>query len=141
MSDEGYVALWFYSLLAIVFLTASARTNDVNKTSNLLGFILTFAVLAYIAFRPISPVFGDTTAYARAYNTAIGYKNDIYENKDWGFAILLNLCKPLENLQAFFLIIACIYVIPLVYSFKASVKHRWFFLFLIYICSCYQLNI
>lgn len=135
MSDELYVDLWYYSLLVIVLLTAAVRTKSINNASNILGFFLIFAILAYIAFRPISPVFGDTTAYARAYNTAIGYKNDIYENKDWGFGLLTNLCLPLNNVQFYFFIIACIYVIPLVYSFKVSVNNRWYILFLLYVCS------
>lgn len=135
MSDELYVDLWYYSLLVIVLLTSAVRTKNVNNASNILGVFLVLFIITYITFRPVSPLFGDTNRYVNHFEDSKRYAKSVYESKDWGFTILTNLCTPLKNVTYYFFVIACIYVLPLVVSFKKHFKSSWFIIFLLYACS------
>lgn len=135
---EYYTPIYYYILFVIILVTfvhtqsrplISKSTFQVNK---IIGFVTLTFVLLYLGLRPISGVFTDMTTYN---NIFVRYLNgaDITSNKDLFFHIFTRFLSKIVAANTYFLICACLYVIPMYIVCKKWFKSYWFygFLFLI----------
>jgi hypothetical protein len=123
--------------LVIVFFQAfsSPLTSEANlrKKKSFGIFILLFVVL-YIGLRPISYKFGDMAVYAEDFEK---YRNGmaLRIERDMLFEMFMQFCSKIMSAEAFFMVCACIYTLPLYLFSKKVFKDYWFYSFLILVMS------
>lgn len=88
-----------------------------------LGIILYFILFYFIAFRPVSEVFGDMVTYYSHFE-AYKYSNEI-RDKDVFFEIILFYFSKNLTSELFFLFCSVLYFFPLYFVYKKIFKDYW----------------
>lgn len=140
MSSIVYIAL-YYNLLVFFVVRFVITSKDFRVKKSLVNnqfnsFLLITVVLLHITFRPIdSKYFGDTETYKRIFDSlSLGW-NAMYYNKDIGFYYLTYLLTKFCNITSYFCVMAILYVLPIVYSFKKEFRHNFYVPIILYITS------
>ncbi|WP_158091368.1 EpsG family protein [Tenacibaculum holothuriorum] len=89
-----------------------------------------------MGMRPINGVFVDMTVYANMFKR---YQESgfIEYSDDYGFYYFLELCGDYMNVETFFFVCACLYVLPLFFLSKKLFRQYWFYSFLI-LCGSFS---
>lgn len=125
------ILLWVFVLLYII----TPKTIG-KKGKRVFALLLTTVVLIYIGFRKIDIYFVDTVTYQRIYQEFCVYPNESMELlSDYGFALLTYFLAPFKSDRLYFIVIGCLYVLPLYFTFKDKLKDNYYILLLLFICS------
>ncbi len=101
-----------------------------NRFSALSLFVI---ILLYIGFRPLNGVFIDMTTYAHIFER---YQNGLYViDSDYGFSYFVLFCTNFLNLDWFFFLCACIYIVPLYVASRIWFPNYYFLAFLMLVGS------
>lgn len=126
------ILLWIFVLIYIITSNQSLGKNG----RGVYAFLLIAVVLVYICFREIDIYFVDTVTYQEIYQEFCAFPNESMDLlSDYGFALLTYFLAPLRNDRLYFIIIGCLYVLPLYFTFKDKVKDNYYVLLLLFICS------
>jgi len=137
---DNYYEIYYNYILIICLITFfhTIVLNGYEKTvysyNKVFSVFLLLSVLCYIGLRPIDGKFVDMTTYA---NTFYQYKNDLRDSikGDLGFEYFIKFCSQIMSVEAFFLLCAAIYVLPLYFASKKWFPNYHFFSFLMLVGS------
>ncbi|QLE02800.1 EpsG family protein [Galbibacter sp. BG1] len=137
---ESYGVVWYNIQLFVIFLTVlHTQVMDYNDKRMhqylaIIGWPYALFVLLYLGLRPISGKFIDMTTYAYMfYRETVGSPIDM--GSDYAFTLLLKFSAFITNVNGFFFICACLYVIPLVLACRKLFKHFWIYCFIALVAS------
>ncbi len=131
-----YATTHYYIMLFIVlftFLQSQSQPIDSNsnfKFMNVVGGTYFVFLLFYIGLRPISGAFFiDMSTYNQYF---IHYANggEITTEKDVFFHLFTKFCSQIMSANAYFLLCAALYIIPLLVVCKKWFKNYWYYGFL-----------
>ena len=139
---EYYSFIYYNVLLVTVLLVFfNANINDFGSKKNgnflpLVGWLFVAFVVLHIGLRPIDPAFIDMTMYAHLFSLfADGLANVTASEGDFGFNTFTRYASKLMSVEAYFLLCAVIYVVPLVIASVRLFKKFWFYSFLMFVVS------
>ncbi len=139
MTTGLYVALYyiFFLLVTLVVSKWSWHGRMVQENGSKWSISLVLLVLLVFTYRDIdSKYFGDTVAYYRMYRNVCKYGfSEILDYKDYGYAILTYMCSYFRSVQAYFFIVAFLYILPVYYVFRQNYSSNYVVALLLFICS------
>jgi EpsG family len=125
-----YAKVYFNVLLVLLLamllhtLTLEQRSLRNVRAMNGLGWVLLVVVLAFIGTRPNHPVFTDMPLYSAVFHSyQAGKPMEITEDK--GFLLLNEICAELMNLEGYYLVVACLYVLPIFFATRRWMGQYW----------------
>ena len=126
--------MYYNFILLVILFTALhcliLELKDIKNVAyiNMAGFVLVTTLLLYIGLRPIHGVFVDMTTYAYSFSR---FKdgNPLNVTEDKGFYAFMDFCAQNLNIEIFFFLCACIYIIPLVVFSVRIFGELWFYAF------------
>ena len=131
-----YLNIYVYSLLFVVLATIYKLTSgNYKRTTDRTGaFLFALFILFFIGLRPynvpgVGIYFGDTLNYYNLFLLLASGGNNITSN-DLGFDLLTRFCAATMSGQAYFFILAALYILPIYYACKRLSLHYTFLLFL-----------
>ena len=136
-----YEWTFLYYILLCLFVLVYSFTSSPNKlafknSSISSSIAITLVVLLYIGFREIDRYFADTVTYDRIYLEFCDYPMESMSMiSDYGFSILTLILSYLRSDRLYFIILGCLYVLPLFYVFKKNFKESYYVMLLLFICS------
>lgn len=138
---EYYTNIYYYFFLVVclyAFISSQYYSiEDINnlKVKKILTYLIFLFVIIYIGTRPLSgKYFGDMRTYADTYERYSSGIEEINSN-DLLFDILMQTCSSIMPVEFFFLLCACLYVIPLFYATKTFFSEYQFYGFLMLVIS------
>jgi hypothetical protein len=140
VSLESYEVFFFNVILAIVFIVyVQSMTKPLTIQQNLnnkktMGIFTLLFVVFYMGLRPITYKFGDMAVYAEDFES---YANgmSLRIERDVLFEMFMQFCSKIMSAEAFFLLCAFIYTLPLYLFSKKIFKDYWFYAFFILVAS------
>ncbi|UII76125.1 EpsG family protein [Flagellimonas sp. HMM57] len=134
--SEFYVNIILLACGITYFHTLVLKPTDVKvfHFNRFFGILLLLFVLLYIGTRPIHGEFVDMMTYAQTFEQIRLGLLEIGKG-DAGFEYFMLLCTQITNVEGFFFISACIYVIPLFIASKNWFPQYYLFAFLVLIAS------
>lgn len=137
---QSYTPIYYYVLLIVVIITfVHTQIRVLGSTANKsyikgVGFFVFVFVLFYMGLRPIHGVFVDMMTYNQIFEryasgTPLTSLNDIL------FHVFTMFSAQIMSAHIYFLVCACLYVIPLYIVCKKWFKQYWFYGFLFLIVS------
>ena len=139
MSTEIYVALYYIIVLIVALLSSTwgFHSRIVQRYGTRCAISLVLLVLLAFTYRDIDPkFFGDTVAYYRMYRNVCKYGiSEILDYKDYGFGLLTYLCSYFRSVQAYFFVIALLYIFPVYYVFRKHYPSNSVIALVLFICS------
>lgn len=139
-SEYSYFHYQFYLIVVffILFNSVLSKLNDSRNISllNTIGYLYLVFIIFYMGMRPISGAFIDMTVYANMFE---GFKQSgtLEYSDDYGFYYFLEFCSKIMNVETFFFVCACLYIIPLFFLSRKLFKQYWFYSFLI-LCGSFS---
>ncbi len=131
---EYYQTFYYSVVLVMVSLVYLNSLKSDFQEKKIFGIVFLLFVLFYIGLRPISFVFVDMGIYNRLFESyQLGEPFD--SDKDVFFDYFIYLSSKVMTAEFFFLICACLYVIPLYSASKRIFQEYWFYGFLILVAS------
>ena len=136
-----YTPIYYYILMLMVLLTfLQTQTNTLGSTAsksfgNGMGMFLFIFLLLYMGLRPVSwEYFGDMGSYNRMFLNYVSGAQ-ISDTKDPFFHFFTKLSSQIMSARMYFLLNACLYIIPLFVVCKKWFKEYWFYGFLLIVIS------
>lgn len=127
-------------LILVIFLFVCSMVYKINNQNNkqilnILGWIYLPLLILYIGFRPISGrLFGDTLTYSYHF-AKFQINTDVIIEKDFVFMQFMKWCSQFMDIQAFFILCALLYLIPVfIFSIKYF-KSFWFLGVILFVTS------
>ena len=123
--------------MLFTFLHTQFLAIDDKRNINYLKFVgwpLLIIIVFYLGFRPLDDIFIDMGTYAYVYEGFLSGR-PVTLASDVGFEIFLTICSKFFNLDMFFFVCACLYVIPVAVVSKKLFKDLWFCAFIMLIGS------
>ncbi|MBU2951160.1 EpsG family protein [Tamlana agarivorans] len=142
-----FIPLEFYqyyyintALVIVIFTMLHSWVLELDDYKNILyiktiGYLLLILILLYIGLRPVSGrYFADMRTYS---NTFEYYANggDLKTDKDVFFQLITKFCAEIMTVNAYFLMCAVLYIVPMYRVSKAFFKEYWFYSFLMFLVS------
>ncbi len=132
---EYYSRLFFYvTFIGVLIAYFKLRGSNNLFRSSLIHYLLVYALILYLGFRPVSVFFGDMGSYAMIFESYKNGYDGIYQ-QDWGFEWFMKNTARFLPLDLFFLLVAFIYVFAHYLASKRLFKDNWHYAFLILISS------
>lgn len=131
--NEIYTRTYYQVIAALVFIVLLEAMGAKQKTGNkfrILGFLTLVFIIAYMGSRPISGFyFGDMRTYANIFED---YANGapIISAVDILFHLFTKLASQIMTVEAYFMVCAFLYVVPLYLVCKKWFGVYWFYGFL-----------
>lgn len=142
ISPQLYLFIYFHCLFLVVLITIyKLSIENNNGTKDRTGaFLFALFILLFIGLRPINVTgvgfyFGDTINY---YHSFVQYAADKNQeiSKDPGFGLFTKLCANHLTAQAYFFILAALYVVPLFLACR-RLSVRYTFLLFLMLCASF----
>lgn len=135
LSVKVYIEL-YYSLLLIITLLYFFFGKKKTDKNTVLALIVSLVIILLMGFREMSGAFGDTGRYVNSYDLVSEYpKIALQHYDDYGFGLLTQLLAYLHNPRIYLIVLAVLYVIPLLLVFKNKVNEGNYVLLLLTVCS------
>lgn len=115
-----YISSYFYFLLIVSFVYYLNKGNVQLKSNYTLAVVLSLVVVLFYGFREISSVFGDTRRYCMQYEWMCASPT-FDDFKDLGFSALTYALTYLNSPRAYLIVLAVLYIIPILLSYKKAV--------------------
>lgn len=141
MSNSLYIALYYNILLLIVLFVCiqpvRRQAIEVPYTNNRRAcFFILLLVFIHITFRVTDyHYFGDTSAYALAFEEKARYGTEAIGEKDFGFEYLTLWLSKLVNLRGYWFILCCLYVLPVYWAFRKQFPKQYAIALMLFVCS------
>lgn len=119
--------------IIVLLITCNYFLYLQNKSASLLlqrrrtfsvPFIYAVLFIVVVGLRPISIAFMDTVNYAHTYENYIQIEERIVASRDSFFYLFMWLCSQVMSVNAFFLILEFLYVIPIVLACKRLLNNN-----------------
>lgn len=134
ISASLYISIYRFLLwLFVAAVLFASNWRSVAKSKPLAALLL-LLVLSHIAFRPISPEFGDTGYYAKMFEF-VKYQGVFDFSRDKGFVSLTSFLSFLPDVSSYFLVLGCIYVLPVYYGFKKEYPEGFYLALLLHVIT------
>lgn len=118
MSISLYIALYYNLLLLLVVYIAiqPVRAETVRQpyiNNQIFSLALLLIVYVHVTFRPTDyHYFGDTSAYAMAFQKKAFYGTVAIRDRDIGFEYLTYWLSQLVNLKGYWFVLCSLYILP-----------------------------
>ena len=122
MSISLYIALYYNLLLLLVVYIAiqPVRAETVRQpyiNNQIFSLALLLIVYVHVTFRPTDyHYFGDTSAYAMAFQKKAFYGTVAIRDRDIGFEYLTYWLSQLVNLKGYWFVLCSLYILPVFFA-------------------------
>ena len=141
-----YLYIYIYLILTTILCLTTMVYVSLNSTKRLLlgdsnsrikSFILTTSLVLFLGFRPISPLFADTTGYASFYTSFQDGVLDIsylYVQKEYFWGGVIQFCSGLGiDVHVWFVLVAALSLFPVLFAFRKLFPQNEYLAMLLYI--------
>lgn len=135
MTDHQIYSFIYIFLTWILTLILSVRIRRIpdryllnrDNNSKIVILFMIFLII-FVGFRPVM-VGADTGAYISKYRRMMNGLFDLDDSvKDWLYYYFQYICAQIMSVSSFFVVVACIYVIPIYFACKRLLKYNATFL-------------
>ena len=141
MSISLYIALYYNLLLLLVVYIAiqPVRAETVRQpyiNNQIFSLALLLIVYVHVTFRPTDyHYFGDTSAYAMAFQKKAFYGTVAIRDRDIGFEYLTYWLSQLVNLKGYWFVLCSLYILPVFFALKKRFKQQYAVALVLFVCS------
>lgn len=141
MSISLYIALYYNLLLLLVVYIAiqPVRAETVRQpyiNNQIFSLALLLIVYVHVTFRATDyHYFGDTSAYAMAFQKKAFYGTVAIRDRDIGFEYLTYWLSQLVNLKGYWFVLCSLYILPVFFALKKRFKQQYAVALVLFVCS------
>lgn len=104
--------------------------------NQIFSLALLLIVYVHVTFRPTDyHYFGDTSAYAMAFQKKAFYGTVAIRDRDIGFEYLTYWLSQLVNLKGYWFVLCSLYILPVFFALKKRFKQQYAVALVLFVCS------